>query len=109
MSVEDTGVGIPDDERAHIFDEFFRGQEAKKVAAHGTGLGMAVVKRIVEMHGGRIDVTSSPGKGTQFVVTFPPAGAGPAGGPGGRSAPKHRRLMLTGGRRLVECPTYLGH
>ena len=77
LIVEDTGVGIPDEERPHIFDEFFRGQEAKKVAAHGTGLGMAIVKRIVEMHGGRIDVTSTPGKGTQFVVTFPPAGAGP--------------------------------
>jgi len=72
LAVADTGIGIPDDEAPHIFDEFFRGREAKTVFAHGTGLGMTIIRRVVEMHGGDIDVTSAPGQGTEFVVTFPP-------------------------------------
>jgi len=71
LAVADTGIGIPEDELPHIFDEFFRGREAKEVFAHGTGLGMAIIRQVVELHGGRIDVTSSPGEGTEFVVTFP--------------------------------------
>ncbi len=79
LAVADTGMGIPDDERRHIFDEFFRGREAKETFPHGTGLGMTIIRQVVEMHDGRIDVTSAPGEGTEFVVTFPPA-AGAAGG-----------------------------
>jgi len=87
LAVADTGIGIPDDELPHIFDEFFRGREAKKVFAHGTGLGMTIIERVVEMHGGDIDVTSAPGAGTEFVVTFPPptqSGWPPAGARKGR-------------------------
>jgi signal transduction histidine kinase len=71
LEVADTGIGIPPDELPHVFEEFFRGQEAKKTVAHGTGLGMAIVKRVAEMHAGKIEVESEPGKGTRFVVTFP--------------------------------------
>ena len=77
LVVEDTGIGIPEDELSRVFDEFFRGREAKKVSAHGTGLGMTIIRRVVEMHAGRIDVESTPGKGTAFRVTFPPAGNRP--------------------------------
>jgi signal transduction histidine kinase len=73
LQVADTGIGIPPEELPHIFDEFFRGEEAKKTVAHGTGLGMAIVKRVADMHRGRVEVRSQPGKGTQFIVTFPPA------------------------------------
>jgi len=76
LVVADTGIGIPADELPRIFDEFFRGREAKEAVAHGTGLGMAIVQRVVQMHLGRIDVRSEVGKGTTFTVTFPPAGAG---------------------------------
>jgi signal transduction histidine kinase len=82
IEVADSGVGIPPDELPHIFEEFFRGREARKMYAHGTGLGMAIVSRVVEMHNGRIEVHSDVGKGTQFTVTFPPA----FGPPGARPA-----------------------
>jgi signal transduction histidine kinase len=76
FDVADTGIGIPPDELPHVFEEFFRGAEAKKVYAHGTGLGMAIVQRVVEMHDGTIDIQSEVGKGTRFSVTFPrPAAA----------------------------------
>ncbi len=78
LTVADTGIGIPEDERPHIFDEFFRGRAAKEAFAHGTGLGMAIVRRVVDLHGARIEVTSAPGRGTTFVITFPPKGEGPA-------------------------------
>ena len=71
LEVADTGIGIPPDELPHVFEEFFRGQKAKKTVAHGTGLGMAIVKRVAEMHAGKIEVEGEPGKGTRFVVTFP--------------------------------------
>ena len=72
LVVADTGIGIPQDERPRIFDEFFRGQQAKETVPHGTGLGMTIVRRVVEMHDGRIDLESRPGQGTTFTVTLPP-------------------------------------
>jgi signal transduction histidine kinase len=76
LEVADTGIGIPPDELPHIFDEFFRGRAARQIFAHGTGLGMAIVSRVVEMHGGHVEVASEVGQGTRFTVTFPPARAG---------------------------------
>jgi signal transduction histidine kinase len=71
LSVADTGIGIPADELPHIFDEFFRGQAAKQTVQHGTGLGMTIAKRVVDRHGGRIEVTSQVGRGTTFRVSLP--------------------------------------
>jgi signal transduction histidine kinase len=71
LTVSDTGIGIPPDELPHVFDEFFRGEEARRTVPHGTGLGMTIVRRVVEMHNGRIDVESTPGRGTAFRVTLP--------------------------------------
>jgi signal transduction histidine kinase len=72
VEVEDTGAGIPDEVRERIFEPFFT------TKASGTGLGLAVVKRIVEGHGGAIDVRSTPGSGTVFALRFPLAGRGRA-------------------------------
>jgi signal transduction histidine kinase len=67
----DTGIGIPADELANVFDEFFRATNAQKSEKDGTGLGLSIVKQIVERHGGEISVESEQGQGTKFTVTLP--------------------------------------
>ncbi len=71
--VADRGPGIPLDEQPHIFDPFFRGRRAVHDQIHGTGLGLNLVKKIVEAHGGTICVKSEPMKGTEFIVRIPAA------------------------------------
>jgi signal transduction histidine kinase len=75
LEVSDTGIGIPEDELPHIFEEFYRGRQPREIFAHGTGLGMSIVRRVVDMHGGNIRVESTVGEGTRFTVTFPPSHA----------------------------------
>lgn len=69
LQVSDTGAGIPPDELPHVFDRFFRGRRAAGVA--GSGIGLAVVAELVRAHDGQVDVTSTPGQGTQVTLTFP--------------------------------------
>jgi signal transduction histidine kinase len=73
ISVADRGPGIPADEIGHVFDPFFRGRRAIQDQVHGTGLGLNLVKRIVEAHGGSMRVESPPGHGATFVVRLPAA------------------------------------
>jgi PAS domain S-box-containing protein len=68
IEVEDTGIGIPAEEQEKIFQRFFRASNARVEAVPGTGLGLSVVKAIVEMHGGWLNVRSAPGKGTTFSL-----------------------------------------
>ncbi|MBI5929846.1 MAG: PAS domain S-box protein [Chloroflexi bacterium] len=70
LSVQDTGMGIASGELTRIFDRFYRTDTARKKTA-GTGLGLPIVKKIVELHGGRIEVTSEVDKGSEFRVYFP--------------------------------------
>jgi signal transduction histidine kinase len=81
IRVADRGPGIPEDEQKRIFDPFFRGRRAVQDQVHGAGLGLNLVKKIVEAHGGSIRVKSEPMKGTEFIVWIPaaPAPAAPAG------------------------------
>jgi signal transduction histidine kinase len=74
ISVEDTGEGIPPENLGRIFDPFFTTKRIGK----GTGLGLAVCKKIVDQHGGRISVDSRPGAGTSFHIALPPS-PGPGG------------------------------
>jgi PAS domain S-box-containing protein len=67
--IEDTGLGIPAADQAHLFEAFHRGRNARQIS--GTGLGLVIVKRSVELHGGRIEFTSEEGKGTKFTVRLP--------------------------------------
>jgi len=73
IRVADRGPGIPADKQDHIFDPFFRGQRAVQEQVHGTGLGLNLVKKIVEAHGGTIRVKSEPTKGAEFIVRIPEA------------------------------------
>ncbi len=70
VSVADQGAGIDDMEQALIFDKFYRGKN-QRYRVQGTGMGLAIVKAIVEAHGGKIGVTSQLGCGSVFHVTLP--------------------------------------
>lgn len=73
LRVADRGPGIPEDERQNIFDPFYRGRRALQDQVHGTGLGLSLVKSIVEAHSGTITVVSEPGRGAAFTVRLPAA------------------------------------
>jgi signal transduction histidine kinase len=79
IRVADRGPGIPPDEQGQIFDPFFRGSRAMQDQVHGTGLGLSLVKKIVEAHGGSIRVKSEPMKGAEFILRIPVAPEGAAG------------------------------
>ena len=70
IAVSDSGVGIPADELPHVFERFWRGAGTRERGS-GSGLGLSIVKSIVDMHDGRIQVVSTPGVGTQFTVVLP--------------------------------------
>jgi PAS domain S-box-containing protein len=74
VTVADTGMGIPENELAHIFERFFRGEQPQLMQLSGTGLGLAISKDIVELHGGRVTVESEVGKGSAFTVWLPLVG-----------------------------------
>jgi signal transduction histidine kinase len=76
-TVEDTGIGISPQDLPLIFNEFFRTVEAKKMERRGTGLGLPLVKRIVEGYGGRVEVKSTLGEGSLFRFTLPLASTPP--------------------------------
>ncbi|MBI2958555.1 MAG: GAF domain-containing protein [Chloroflexi bacterium] len=69
IAVRDTGVGIPEDEQAKIFERFYRSPKMR--VKGGMGLGLSIAKALVELHGGRITVKSSPGNGSEFSFTMP--------------------------------------
>ncbi len=71
IEVQDTGAGIDAAELPHIFDRFYRGGLATDARSEGSGLGLSIVRSIVDMHGGRIAVESRIGQGTTFRVTLP--------------------------------------
>jgi signal transduction histidine kinase len=73
--VADTGIGISPADLPHVFRRFFRSQSAIRAEVPGTGLGLSLVKSIVEAHGGSIAVSSHPGVGSTFVVTLPTDGS----------------------------------
>ena len=82
LEVSDTGIGIPEDQLAHIFDKYYQvGSDAK---AKGSGLGLAIAKHVMDAHGGRIEATSAVGGGTTFHMVLPPephrSGSDDAGG-----------------------------
>jgi signal transduction histidine kinase len=71
IKVSDEGVGIPPEEVPKIFEKFYRVKHPKTRHVTGTGLGLSLVKGIVEAYHGRIGVESAPGKGTTFTIILP--------------------------------------
>ncbi len=69
VEVADTGLGVPEDELPHIFEELYRGQEARGIG--GSGLGLALVKAVVERHGGTVAIRSRSGCGSVFTLRLP--------------------------------------
>ena len=71
ISVKDSGVGIPKDKLELIFDRFGQANSILSRRCEGSGIGLSIVKSIVQMHGGKIEVFSEVGKGTEFVFNIP--------------------------------------
>ncbi len=74
IMVEDTGVGIPEEDIDKVFDRFYRVDKARSRAAGGTGLGLSIVRDTARRHGGDVSVQRRSSEGTRFVVTFPLCG-----------------------------------
>lgn len=71
LTVKDSGVGIPEDAMSHIFERFYRVDKARSRKTGGAGLGLSIVRNLIERNGGSICVNSIVGEGTTFTVTFP--------------------------------------
>ena len=108
IEVSDSGIGIADEDKDRIFDEFYRARNARDLVHDGTGLGLSIVRSVVEAHGGTICLNSDHGAGARFCVripTRPPPGSLSPGGeappsslsPGGEAPPDS---LSPGGRGL---------
>lgn len=71
VSVRDTGIGIPKEDLPRIFERFYRGEKSRNLSLGGVGLGLSIVKHIVEAHGGKVGVESEIGKGSTFYFIIP--------------------------------------
>src|SRR5438132_3214254 len=88
VDVGDTGVGIPKDHQARIFDEFYQLGNATNRQVEGTGLGLSLTRRLVDLHGGRISLESEPGEGSVFTFRLPLSGIEVQNGH------RHNRVLL---------------
>jgi signal transduction histidine kinase len=73
ISIKDSGVGIHPDDHEYVFERFFRGENPLVLGVSGAGLGLSIVKNLVNIHNGRIwfESTGVPGQGSTFMITFP--------------------------------------
>ena len=80
LSVSDTGIGIPEDQQARVFERFYRVNKSRSRELGGTGLGLSIVKHAAILHNAKIELNSVPNEGTCIVVSFPVSdcGASPA-------------------------------
>jgi len=69
--ITDTGMGIPEEAQAHVFERFYKADQSRERSNAGSGLGLAIAKKIVELHQGTIGIASQPGAGTTLIVSLP--------------------------------------
>ena len=84
ISVEDTGIGIPEEEQERVFERFYRVDKSHSRKMGGTGLGLSIVKHTAQLHGASVDLESHPGEGTKITVRFPKKEDAAAIGDGGQ-------------------------
>ena len=102
LRIQDNGPGIPSHEIEQAMSAFSRGSLAAKNAIDGAGLGLSIVKGIMDLHGGRIEIKSEGGLGTEVICTFPASRvlSGPRGeiiaGPNMQSDSQRKLISLTG-------------
>jgi two-component system phosphate regulon sensor histidine kinase PhoR len=77
IKVTDNGIGIPADDIPRIFERFYRVDRSRSREMGGTGLGLSIVKHVIQAHGGSVEVTSTPGTGSTFILRFPRASIRP--------------------------------
>jgi CheY-like chemotaxis protein len=100
LRVRDTGIGIPADLRPHVFDMFTQGDRAREQSRGGLGVGLTLVRSLVQLHGGSVEVHSAgPGRGSEFVVRLPLAEGPPEAGTG--ASPRPGTMALAPKRILV--------
>jgi signal transduction histidine kinase len=71
IEVKDNGIGIPETELQHIFEEFYRAENARNIEKDGTGLGLSIARQVVERHGGRVWASNNPDGGSTFFIQLP--------------------------------------
>ncbi len=71
LEVQDSGIGIAEEDLPHIFERFYRGQQVRQTKKHGTGLGLAIVNEIIDLLGGKIEVESQENQGSTFRIFLP--------------------------------------
>jgi two-component system phosphate regulon sensor histidine kinase PhoR len=71
VSIADTGIGIAHEDQPHIFERFYKADKARRHSEGGSGLGLSIARKVVEMHRGSIAVRSDPGAGATFLVELP--------------------------------------
>jgi two-component system sensor histidine kinase SenX3 len=86
IDVKDQGIGIPEEELEHIFQRFYRVDEARSRVTGGTGLGLAIVRNVCRNHGGEVSVWSVEGEGSTFTMSLPTAESEAVAGPAGSEA-----------------------
>ena len=102
LVVTDTGMGISEKNLPHVFDRFWQADGSSKRKYQGVGIGLALVKELVEIHGGRVGVESQEGKGTTFTVKLPYQKADPAQLPEPEATSRHPvRTQIGGGHRRL--------
>ena len=111
FTVEDQGVGIPKDQQQRVFERFESRSQGSK--HRGAGLGLSIVKSLVELHGGAMALHSEPGRGTRVTVRFPERGGGSrAGAHRSRGRPPRRGLesdRVDAAETRIRCGNVAGH